>query len=53
MEMDNQFIKKIRANKELYILLLVGALYSLSTALSNTFVNIYLWKQEALSKIFF
>ena len=49
MKMDNQFFNKIKANKELYILLLIGALYSLSTALSNTFVNIYLWKQsEAL-----
>ena len=49
MKMDNQFINKIKANKELYILLLIGAPYSLSTALSNTFVNIYLWKQsEAL-----
>ena len=49
MKMDNQFVNKIKANKELYILLSIGALYSLSTALSNTFVNIYLWKQsEAL-----
>ncbi len=49
MKIDNQFVNKIKANKELYILLLIGALYSLSTALSNTFVNIYLWKQsEAL-----
>ncbi len=49
MKMDNQFVNKIKTNKELYILLLIGALYSLSTALSNTFVNIYLWKQsEAL-----
>ena len=49
MKMDNHFVNKIKANKELYILLSIGALYSLSTALSNTFVNIYLWKQsEAL-----
>jgi len=40
---------KIKSNKELYTLILIGGLYSLSTALSNTFVNVYLWKQnEAL-----
>lgn len=33
------------AKKELYMLLFIGALYSLGIFLSNTFVNIYLWKQ--------
>ncbi|MFP7171044.1 MFS transporter [Terribacillus sp. 7520-G] len=33
------------AKKELHMLLLIGALYSLGIFLSNTFVNIYLWKQ--------
>ncbi|PLT34696.1 MFS transporter [Bacillus sp. V5-8f] len=33
-------------NKDMYMLLLIGGLYSLSTALSNTFVNVYLWKQS-------
>ncbi len=32
--------------KELLLLLVVGGLFALSTALSNTFVNIYLWKQS-------
>lgn len=32
--------------KELNLLLIIGGLYSLSIALSNTFVNIYLWKQS-------
>ena len=32
--------------KDLYILLIISGLYSLSIALSNTFVNIYLWKQS-------
>ncbi len=32
--------------KDLIILLIIGGLYSLSVALSNTFVNIYLWKQS-------
>lgn len=35
-----------RANKDLQLLLLIGGLYSLSVALSNTFVNVYLWKQS-------
>ncbi|GIN55787.1 hypothetical protein J8TS2_01060 [Lederbergia ruris] len=32
--------------KDLILLLVVGGLYSLSIALSNTFVNVYLWKQS-------
>lgn len=32
--------------KDLYLLLIINGLYSLSIALSNTFVNIYLWKQS-------
>lgn len=32
--------------KDLYLLLVINGLYSLSIALSNTFVNIYLWKQS-------
>lgn len=31
--------------KDLLLLLIIGGLYSVSVALSNTFVNIYLWKQ--------
>jgi len=31
---------------DLALLLIIGGLYSLSVALSNTFVNIYLWKQS-------
>ena len=31
-------------SKDLIILLMIGGLYSLSVALSNTFVNVYLWK---------
>jgi MFS transporter, YQGE family, putative transporter len=33
------------SRKELNMLLIIGALYSLGIFLSNTFVNIYLWKQ--------
>ncbi|MBV7507493.1 MFS transporter [Bacillus sp. sid0103] len=35
----------VRFTKDLSLLLIIGGLYSLSIALSNTFVNIYLWKQ--------
>lgn len=31
--------------KSMYLLLSIGSIYSLSVSLSNTFVNIYLWKQ--------
>ncbi len=43
-------IKKVFGNmdvsKDLFLLLLIGGLYSISISLSNTFVNIYLWKQS-------
>lgn len=35
----------VELTKDLLLLLLIGGLYALSVALSNTFVNIYLWKQ--------
>ncbi|OZM57499.1 MFS transporter [Lottiidibacillus patelloidae] len=40
----------MKGHRSLGFLLLIGGLYSLSVALSNTFVNVYLWKQ---SKEFF
>lgn len=33
-------------HKDLVLLLVIGGLYALSTALSNTFVNVFLWKQS-------
>ena len=39
-------IGDIEINKDLVLLLVIGGLYSLSVALSNTFVNVYLWKQS-------
>ncbi|MBU9722444.1 MULTISPECIES: MFS transporter [Bacillaceae] len=36
----------IELNKDLNLLLFIGGLYALSIALSNTFVNVYLWKQS-------
>ncbi|MCA1039112.1 MFS transporter [Bacillus infantis] len=46
MSKMNKLIGNIELNKDLTLLLLIGGLYSLSVALSNTFVNIYLWKQS-------
>ncbi|MDQ6599668.1 MFS transporter [Bacillus salipaludis] len=40
-----KFLGEVELTKDLTLLLLIGGLYSLSVALSNTFVNIYLWKQ--------
>ncbi|WP_096188409.1 MFS transporter [Evansella halocellulosilytica] len=40
------FIGDIEVNKDLKFLLFIGGLYALSIALSNTFVNVYLWKQS-------
>ncbi|MGN7284973.1 MFS transporter [Shouchella rhizosphaerae] len=36
----------VEASKDLKLLLVIGGLYALSVALSNTFVNIFLWKQS-------
>jgi len=41
----NRFLGDLVLTKDLSLLLTIGGLYSLSVALSNTFVNIYLWKQ--------
>ncbi|GIO27548.1 MFS transporter [Ornithinibacillus bavariensis] len=38
---------KTEINRDLVLLLIIGGLYSLGIYLSNTFVNIYLWKQAA------
>lgn len=40
-----KFLGEVEFTKDLSLLLIIGGLYSLSVALSNTFVNIYLWKQ--------
>lgn len=36
----------VELTRDLRLLLMIGGLYSLSVALSSTFVNIYLWKQS-------
>ena len=38
-------IGDVEVNRDLVLLLLIGGLYTLAISLSNTFVNIYLWKQ--------
>ncbi|MCP8967140.1 MFS transporter [Ectobacillus ponti] len=38
-------IGDVEVNRDLILLLTIGGLYSLGISLSNTFVNIYLWKQ--------
>ncbi|MGA9289462.1 MAG: MFS transporter, partial [Anaerobacillus sp.] len=46
MKVMKHMIGEIEVTKDLLILLTIGGLYALSIALSNTFVNIYLWKQS-------
>lgn len=41
-----RFQEKVDVNKDLLLLLVIGGLYSLGIFLSNTFVNIYLWRQS-------
>ncbi|CAM3808349.1 MFS transporter [Mesobacillus zeae] len=46
MKKMQNLLGDIKLTRELGLLLFIGGLYSLSVALSNTFVNIYLWKQS-------
>ncbi|HZG60530.1 MAG TPA: MFS transporter [Anoxybacillus sp.] len=46
MSMLKKMIGDVDVNRELIFLLLIGGFYSLSISLSNTFVNVYLWKQS-------
>ncbi|UOE95715.1 MFS transporter [Alkalihalobacillus sp. LMS39] len=41
-----KMIGEVEVNRDLTLLLVIGGMYSLSIALSNTFVNVYLWKQS-------
>ncbi|MGJ7921380.1 MFS transporter [Neobacillus sp. LXY-4] len=41
-----RLLGEIELTKDFKLLLIIGGLYSISTSLSNTFVNIYLWKQS-------
>lgn len=40
-----RIIAYIHTHRQLFLLLAIGGLYSLSIALSNTFVNVYVWKK--------
>ncbi len=40
-----RIIAHIHTHRQLFLLLAIGGLYSLSIALSNTFVNVYVWKK--------
>ncbi|TQS74554.1 MFS transporter [Ornithinibacillus gellani] len=44
-KMVQSFMSRHEINRDLVILLVIGGLYSLGIFLSNTFVNIYLWRQ--------
>jgi MFS transporter, YQGE family, putative transporter len=46
MSKAKKMLGDVELTKDLSLLLIIGGLYSLSVALSNTFVNIYLWKQS-------
>ncbi|WP_445490404.1 MFS transporter [Niallia sp. 03133] len=46
MMKTNKMLGNVELTKDLNLLLLIGGLYALSIALSNTFVNIFLWKQS-------
>lgn len=46
MSIIRKRFRHLALSKDLGLLLLIGGLYSLSVALSNTFVNIFLWRQS-------
>jgi MFS transporter, YQGE family, putative transporter len=46
MSILQKWLGDIQLTKDLGLLIVIGGLYSLSISLSNTFVNIYLWKQS-------
>lgn len=46
MNILKKLMGDIDVTKDLLFLLIIGGLYALGIALSNTFVNVYLWKQS-------
>ena len=38
--------KSLKTNRDLKVLLMIGGLFAFATFLSNTFVNVFLWKQS-------
>ncbi|GAA3321836.1 hypothetical protein GCM10020331_039330 [Ectobacillus funiculus] len=45
MMKTKHLIGDVEINRDLVLLLTIGGLYTLAISLSNTFVNIYIWKQ--------
>src|SRR5699024_10441088 len=45
MQKIQSMIGKAEINRDLVLLLVIEGLYSLGISMSNTFVNVYLWKQ--------
>ncbi|WP_110111348.1 MFS transporter [Bacillus sp. CGMCC 1.16541] len=46
MPLLKKVVGDVEVNKDLVLLLLIGGLYALSISISNSFVNVYLWKQS-------
>lgn len=44
-KLTSHFLDRDELNRDLILLLTIGGLYSLGIFLSNTFVNVYLWRQ--------
>src|SRR5699024_4086323 len=40
------YLQQKHTQKDLILLLIIGGLYALAIFLSNTFVNVYLWRQS-------
>ncbi|WP_175639777.1 MFS transporter [Metabacillus schmidteae] len=46
MSKMKKILGDVDVSRDLVLLLVIGGMYSLSISLSNTFVNVYLWKQS-------
>ncbi len=45
MPLLKKVVGDVEVNKDLLLLLIIGGLYALAISISNSFVNVYLWKQ--------
>jgi YQGE family putative transporter len=46
MPLLKKVVGDVEVSKDLLLLLIIGGLYALAISISNSFVNIYLWKQS-------
>ncbi|TYR82400.1 MFS transporter [Priestia megaterium] len=46
MPLLKKVVGDVEVNKDLLLLLMIGGLYALAISISNSFVNVYLWKQS-------